>query len=116
LNYYSQWLVNTCSTYPDEVWDALWAKHGRRVFRHKDNMSVALLPLFQSLHTNSPELFNPEFFEDRPSKALGVDIRTVKPVLVFPEGNVRPGYNVGTRGNGVDIAVWPVDLLTEVLE
>jgi hypothetical protein len=61
------------------------------------------------------ELFSDEFFEDRESKALGVEIRVVKPVLRFPGGNVRLGYNVGTRGNGVDCARWPRDLLTEVI-
>jgi hypothetical protein len=33
-------------------------------------------------------MFKDEFFEDRESKNRGVKIRTVKPVIKFPEGEV----------------------------
>ena len=79
-------------------------------------MGVTLSPFMQGLKRNCPELFQSAFFENRLSKALGVEIRSVKPVLVFPEGVVKPGYNIGTRGNGVDVAIWPKDLMTEILE
>lgn len=78
-------------------------------------MQVTLPALMGMLKENSPGLFRPEFFEDRENKALGVKIRTVKPILQFPEGLVKTGYNVGTRGNGVDKPEWPEDLLTEIL-
>jgi hypothetical protein len=65
---------------------------------------------------NSKEaVLKPEFFEDRKSGALGVDVRTVKPILRFKGGEVELGYNVGTRGNGVDQPRWPEDLMTEVV-
>jgi hypothetical protein len=31
-----------------------------------------------------------------------VDVGTVKPILDIKAGEVKLGYNVGTRGNGVD--------------
>jgi hypothetical protein len=60
-------------------------------------------------------MFKDEFFEDRESKNRGVKIRTVKPVINFPEGEVQLGYNVGTRTNGVDEPRWPEDLSVEVV-
>ena len=33
LNYYNQWLVNDVGEYPEDVWDKLWARHGRMKFR-----------------------------------------------------------------------------------
>ena len=36
-------------------------------------------------------LFDLDFFELRESKALGLKIRTPKPVLKFPKGTVEPG-------------------------
>jgi hypothetical protein len=60
-------------------------------------------------------LFKPEFFEKRRSEVLGTDIMAPKPVIQFPEGLVQLKYNVGTRGNGVDQARWPENLMTEVV-
>ncbi|TFK32685.1 CoA-transferase family III domain-containing protein [Crucibulum laeve] len=115
LNYYSQWLVNTCSDYPPHTWDALWAKYDRPVFHHTDNMGVTIPRYMQMLKEHQAPLFNPSFFEVRENKALGVPARTVKPILEFPEGQVKLGYNVGTRPNGKDKPRWPEDLLTEVV-
>lgn len=56
-----------------------------------------------------------EFFQTIHSGALGVDIRCVGPFMTFPNGEIKLGYNVGTRGNGLDKARWPADLATEVL-
>lgn len=68
------------------------------------------------IQQNAPGvIFNPGYFEDRESKALGIKIRTPKPVLKFPEGLVKPGYNVGTRGNGVDKPHWPQNLMEEIV-
>jgi len=118
LNYYSQWLVNTCSTYPPKIWDELWGAYDRPVLRHTDNMGITLFLLLKKLTENplGARIFNPDFFELRENKAIGVPIRTVKPILGFPEGVVELGYNVGSRGNGVDEARWPEDLLTEIIK
>jgi hypothetical protein len=60
-------------------------------------------------------LFDPSFFEDRESKAIGVVVRTVKPIIRFKDGEVELRYNVGTRGNGKDAPRWPEDLMVEVV-
>lgn len=60
-------------------------------------------------------LYDLDFFEIREAKALGQKLRVPRPVLRFPEGTVEPGYNVSTRGNGVDKPYWPEDLSTEVI-
>ncbi|CAJ2506106.1 Uu.00g002360.m01.CDS01 [Anthostomella pinea] len=116
LNYYSRWLVDTVGAYPPDVWDALWTKDGRRVFRHYHGMTHMLPQYMQMLMANNAAtLFKPSYFEVRPCENLGTSISTVAPVLKFPEGNVKPGFHVGTRGNGVDRAVWPQDLLTPIV-
>lgn len=56
-----------------------------------------------------------EFFEEREAKYLGTTVRTVKPILEFPGEEVELGFQVGTRGNGVDQPRWPEDLMTEVV-
>ena len=33
LNYYSQWLAESCGEYPDDVWQDVWARNGKQVFR-----------------------------------------------------------------------------------
>lgn len=66
--------------------------------------------------TSGDVIFNPKFFEDRDSKALGVKIRTVKPIIDFDGGEIVLGYNVGTRGNGKDQPRWPDDLTSEIVE
>ncbi len=33
LNYYNQWLVESVGEYPSQVWDDLWSRNGRKVFR-----------------------------------------------------------------------------------
>ena len=60
-------------------------------------------------------LFKPSFFETYRSEAVGVSIRKVKPVARFMDDIVELGYNVGTRGNGVDKPRWPDDLTTEIV-
>lgn len=56
-----------------------------------------------------------QFFEEREAKNLGTTIKTVRPILEFSGGEVELGFQVGTRGNGVDQARWPGDLMTEVV-
>lgn len=78
-------------------------------------MPVAVPKLSGLLKDNSPALFSPDHFEDRANETLGVRVRTVKPILRFPEGLVQPGYNVGSRGNGIDLPKWPENLLSETV-
>jgi hypothetical protein len=79
-------------------------------------MGYTIPRLLQMLHENSASvLFNPEFFELRHSGAIGKDVRCVKPIVRYPDGEVELRYNVGVRGNGVDQPKWPVDLMTEVV-
>lgn len=116
LNYYSQWLVNSCGVYPHEVWKSVWALNGNEVFRHYHNMNYTMPRLLKMMNENSRDvLFRDEFFEDRKAKNLGIEIKTVKPVLAFPQGEVELRYNVGTRSNGIDAPRWPEDLMTEVV-
>lgn len=119
LNYYSSWLTRFCGTYPTPIWNQLWAHHGNPVFQAHHNMMYTLPRMLGLLQRNSPHLFKQEYFEDRESKALGVKVRTVRPVLRYrgaeEEETVALGFNVGTRGNGKDKPVWPEDLMTEVV-
>ncbi len=34
LNYYNQWLVESVGEYPSQVWDDLWSRNERKVFRY----------------------------------------------------------------------------------
>ena len=68
------------------------------------------------MENSGDKLLDPKFFEDRESKALGLKIRTIKPIIQFDQGEVQLEYNVGTRGNGVDAEWWPDDLMTEVIQ
>ena len=60
-------------------------------------------------------MFHPSFFGRFRSEAIGVTIERVKPVARWKDDLVELKYNVGTRGNGVDKALWPDDLTTEVV-
>lgn len=114
LNYYNRWLAERVGEYSTDVWDELWTRNGRQVFRHYHNMNYTL-PRYMKMFQQQG-LFNLDFFEVRISKALGnLKLRVPKPVLRFPPGTVELGYNVGTRGNGVDQPRWPEDLNTEVV-
>ena len=68
---------------------------------------------------SAAKLFKPSYFETRSAEALdpgkGVTMKIVKPVLKFPEDVVKLGFNVSTRGNGVDVPRWPEDLMTEIV-
>lgn len=115
LNYYSQWLVNSVGTYPQDVWDEVWQRHGSPVYRHYHSMAYTLPSMFNLLHKYDEEaLFDSDFFEKRVSKAMGHEYIQVKPVARFDD--VHLGFNVGTRTNGVDQARWPSDLSVEVVK
>ncbi|KXT01944.1 hypothetical protein AC578_2565 [Pseudocercospora eumusae] len=115
LNYYSQWLVRSVGEYPKDVWNEVWSRHGSPVYRHYHSMQYTLPSMIGLLKKHdSKTLFNPAFFEQRTSKAVGHDFIVVKPIADY-HGEVELKYNVGTRGNGYDKAYWPENLLTEVL-
>lgn len=115
LNYYNQWLAGTVGEYPADVWNELWTQNGKQVFRHYHSMNYTI-PRYLDMIRRQGTLLNPEFFEIRTSAALeGLTFRVPKPVLRFPQNTVKLGYNVGTRGNGVDEARWPDDLMTGVI-
>ncbi|KAK8080765.1 hypothetical protein PG997_008583 [Apiospora hydei] len=116
LNYYSQWLVTTCGTYPPAVWSDLWRRNGSPVFRHHHPMQY-LLPRTLALvsHHSGHKLLRPEFFTQYRVESLGKDMRIVAPVLRYPNGEVKPGFHIGTRTNDVDQPVWPDDLGVEVV-
>jgi hypothetical protein len=79
-------------------------------------MGYTLSRFLQMLQKNSAStLFNPDFFELRHSGAIGKDVQCIKPIVRYPDGKVELGYNIGTRGNGVDQPRWPNDLMTEVV-
>ncbi|OQV06040.1 hypothetical protein CLAIMM_10678 [Cladophialophora immunda] len=116
LNYYNQWLALTVGEYPPDVWEDVWTRNGRPVFRHYHSMNYTI-PRYIEMMRKDKTVLNPDFFEKRASGALGgLLFRSPRPVLQFPPGTVRLGYNVGTRGNGVDEAWWPEDLMTEVVK
>jgi len=79
-------------------------------------MQYTLPRYMKMLFENSGSvLFKPDFFEMRHAGAIGKDVKGVKPIIQYPKENVKLGYNVGTRGNGVDKPAWPKNLLTEVV-
>jgi hypothetical protein len=87
--------------------------HGSPIFRHYDNMGVTIPAMLKMVQ---PKLFQPEFFVVREIKHLGgIKAVVVAPIARYPNGEVRPDYQVSTRGNGVDRARWPEDLGVEVV-
>lgn len=116
LNYYSQWLVNSVGMYPKEVWEDVWDRNGRKVVRHYFPMGRSLPMYFEMLASSSPYLFSEEFFEIREAKAVGTQIRTVKPILRWKAGVVKPGFQVSARRNGIDQPRWPEDLMVELVK
>jgi CoA-transferase family III len=112
LNYYNQWLIRSCGVYPQPVWNEMWEKYDKFQFRAINPMEVSAPITMKLMHERS-DSFRDEFFEVRHNGILGVDIRCVKPVIQFPNGEVVLKYNVGCRGNGTDAPRWPEDLMTE---
>jgi crotonobetainyl-CoA:carnitine CoA-transferase CaiB-like acyl-CoA transferase len=112
LNYCNQWLMNEVGEYPEEVWRDVWSRASKPVFRHHHNTGFLLGPHMKICAELG--LFQKDFLEIRDCGALGgLKMRVVKPVIQFPDGVVKPGFNVSTRGNGVDQPHWPDDLATE---
>ncbi|KAF5353210.1 hypothetical protein D9756_007851 [Leucocoprinus leucothites] len=115
LNYYSQWLVSSCGIYTQEIWDDLWSQYGKFTFRCTDNRAIVVPAYMKMLEEKNTPTFHEKYFEIRKNGALGVDVKTIKPVLRFEEESVKLGYNVGSRPNGTDVAKWPSDLMTEIV-
>ena len=42
LNYYNQWLARSVGEYPSEVWEEVWGRNGRVVFRAEHNMGYTI--------------------------------------------------------------------------
>lgn len=79
-------------------------------------MGYTLPRFLQMLKANAGDVvLRPDFFEKRHSVAIGKDVLCPKPIIQFPGGQVVLKYNVGTRGNGVDQARWPEDLMMEIV-
>lgn len=115
LNYYNQWLTSTVGEYPAHVWEDVWRRNDNQVFRHYHSMNYTI-PRYIEMMRKQKTLLNLDYFEKRVSGALGgLVFRMPRPVLQFPKNTVQLSFNVGTRGNGVDVARWPDDLLTEVV-
>ncbi|KAI1177407.1 CoA-transferase family III domain-containing protein [Nemania sp. FL0916] len=116
LNYYSQWLICTCGSYPADVWEEVWKKNGRPVFRHWQNTRTTFPAMVNLFHEHSANvLLNPSFFEERRSEAVGTTFIRVKPIAQYADDAVQLTYNVGCRGNGLDEARWPGDLTVEIV-
>jgi hypothetical protein len=115
LAYYNQWLVGSVGMYPQDVWQKVWKRSGGEVLRHDSQMGQ-MIPLYiEKLEKSAPYLFDDEFFEVREAKAVGAQIKTVKPILSWTDGLVQPGFQVGVRRNGMDKAKWPEDLMIELV-
>ena len=48
LNYYNRWLAERVGEYPKDVWEDVWARNGRQVFRHYHSMNY-LLPRYMKM-------------------------------------------------------------------
>jgi hypothetical protein len=119
LNYYTTWLVNSVGEYPREVFERVWDAHDRKVWHNHHANSVTGPATVKKLREGEGGkiLFKPEYFEDRSAPGILGDkkFRHIKSVARWPKGTVEAGFNIGTRGNGVDAPRWPEDLSVEVV-
>lgn len=100
--------------YPVDVWESLWSKYDRPVFRHTDNMMTTIPAMVGMLAKKSGSiLFKPDFFEVRYIENVDKHLKAVKPILTLD--GVDLGYTVGPRANGKDKAIWPQDLTVDVV-
>lgn len=73
------------------------------------------LPRFIAMLVKNSILWSPEFWEDREVMNYAKPLRCPKPVVKYPDGKIKLGYNISTRTNGVDKPRWPEDLMTPVV-
>lgn len=103
--------------YPPKVWQDLWERNGKPVFPHYHTMNDTIPPFLKLMAEKHAEiLLRPDFFEERPCRSIGYNIKTVKPILQYVDREVELRYDVGTRTNGVDKPYWPDDLTTEFVQ
>ncbi len=115
LNYCNECIANSVGTYLELIWQDVWKRNGKKVFRHHHNMIFTIPEYVRMMMTDPGDtILNDDWFHIVSSEAVNVKIRCVKPVLQFPEGNIQLGYKVGTRGNGVDKSRWPKDLMINI--
>ncbi|KAF2100262.1 putative L-carnitine dehydratase [Rhizodiscina lignyota] len=116
LNYYNTWLAKFVGTYPDDVFAKVRAEHGNPMYQHWHNNGFSVPVTMKALRAGEggKRLFQPDFFEDRSAPTVMGDkkIRKVKGIAQFQDV-VQLGFNVGTRGNGIDAARWPTDLMVD---
>lgn len=65
------------------------------------------------IKSSGASIMRPNFFTKYHPRHIGKDMVIVAPILRFPNGEVEPRFDIGTRGNGVDQPKWPKDLLSE---
>jgi len=76
-----------------------------------------LLPMyFEMLVKSAPHLFDKSFFEVREAKAVVCEIRTVKSIIQWKSGVVKPGFQVSAERNGIDQSRGREDLMVELVE
>jgi hypothetical protein len=71
---------------PEAVWQDVWKKNGKQVMRHWYPIGRLLPFHFEMLVKGAPYLFDDEFFEVRATKAVGAQVRTVKPDIAVEGG------------------------------
>ncbi len=94
----------------------MWQPNDSPVFRHHHAMQYLLPRVLGPVQKSSADkLSKEESFTQYFVKTLGKTMRIVAPVLQFPNQEVKLGFDVGARTNGVDEARWPEDLSVEKL-
>lgn len=66
------------------------------------------------MKNSGSKLFKASCFTTYHAKYVGKDVRIIATVLHFSGGEVKPGYQIGTRRSGFDAARWPEYLGVEI--
>lgn len=126
LNYFSTWMINEIGNYDgdqnrhryhqEQLWESIWKKKGQPQLKYNEPLALALPRYIQLLKQYSSHLFHTDFFEKRelldPFSDL-FELYALKPVvkLNHRQHQIKLGFSIPTRGNGVDAPFWPEDLL-----
>src|ERR1700748_2989221 len=72
LNYYNAWLAKSVGSYPQPVFDKVWEENECTVYRHWHNNGYLFPRVMARLKAGpaAKRLFNPDFWEDRPSPSV----------------------------------------------